>query len=177
MAIVRGVRGYFPELGKGCFLAENTVIIGDVIAGDNCSFWYGSVVRGDVNSIRIGNNVNIQDGAVIHCNYKDSVTIIGDNVSIGHNAIVHGATLGNNVLIGMGAIIMDHAVIGDNSLIAAGCVITKHMKIEPGSVYAGIPARKLKSFDPEQLGRMTLRSADQYKMYIDWYREEEKEEE
>jgi len=172
MGIVRGVRGFVPDLGKGCFIAENAVIIGDVIAGDNCSFWYGSVTRGDVNSIRIGNNVNIQDGAVIHCNYKDSVTIIGDNVSIGHNAIVHGADIGNNVLIGMGAIIMDHAVIGENCLIAAGCVITKHMKVEPGSVYAGIPAKKMKSFDPVQLGRMTLRSADQYKMYMEWYRDQ-----
>ncbi|TFH36220.1 MAG: gamma carbonic anhydrase family protein [Bacteroidia bacterium] len=173
MAIIKELRGFVPKLGKGCFFAENAVIIGDVIAGESCSFWYGSVVRGDVNSIRIGNNVNIQDGAVIHCNYKDSVTIIGDNVSIGHNAIVHGAAIGNNVLIGMGAIVMDHAIIGDNCLIAAGCIITKHMQTEPGSVYAGIPAKKIKSFKPEQLGRMTLRSADQYRMYLDWYREEE----
>lgn len=171
MALIKKLKGVTPTLGEGCLVAETAVLIGDVVAGNNCSFWYNTVVRGDVNTIRIGDNVNVQDGAVIHCNYKDSVTVIGDNVSIGHNAIVHGATVGNNVLIGMGAIIMDHARIGDNSVIAAGCVITKHMVIEPGSVYGGIPAVKIKSYDPAQLGRMTVRSAEQYRMYLDWYRE------
>ncbi|MDX2414426.1 MAG: gamma carbonic anhydrase family protein, partial [Bacteroidales bacterium] len=130
--------------------------------------------RGDVNSIRVGNNVNIQDGAILHCNYKDSVTIIGDNVSIGHNAIIHGAKVENGVLIGMGAIIMDHALLGENSVIAAGAVVTKHMVIEPGSVYAGVPAKKIKNFAPEELGKITLKSAENYKMYREWYREEAK---
>ncbi len=139
--------------------------------GNDCTIWFNSVIRGDVNSIRVGNNVNIQDGAILHCNYKDSVTIIGDNVSIGHNAIIHGAKVENGVLIGMGAIIMDHAILGENSVIAAGAVVTKHMVIEPGSVYAGVPAKKIKSFTPEELGRITLKSAENYKMYREWYKE------
>ncbi len=140
--------------------------------GNDCTIWFNAVIRGDVNSIRVGNNVNIQDGAILHCNYKDSVTIIGDNVSIGHNAIIHGAKVENGVLIGMGAIIMDHALLGENSVIAAGAVVTKHMVIEPGSVYAGVPAKKIKSFTPEELGRITLKSAENYKMYREWYKEE-----
>jgi carbonic anhydrase/acetyltransferase-like protein (isoleucine patch superfamily) len=171
MAIIKSVRGFTPRFGQGCFFAENSVIIGDVTAGEGCSFWYGSVIRGDVNTITIGNRVNIQDGAVLHCNYRDSVTTIGDNVSIGHNAIVHGATIGNNVLIGMGAIVMDHAVVEDNSVIAAGAVITKHMRIEAGSVWSGVPASRLKSFEPGQLKRMTERSAEHYIMISGWYRE------
>jgi len=169
MALIRSVRGFDPEFGKNCYFAENATIIGDVIMGNECSVWFNSVIRGDVNSIRIGDRVNIQDGAVIHCNYKDSVTIIGDNVSIGHNAIIHGAKLANNVLIGMGAIIMDHAVIGESSVIAAGAVITKHTVVEPGTVYGGMPAKLLKKYDPEHLKRMTLRSAEHYIMYKEWF--------
>ena len=171
MAIIKSVRGFIPSFGSDCFLAENCVVIGDVKIGNSCSVWYNAIIRGDVNSITIGDTVNIQDGAIIHCNYKDSTTTIGNRVSIGHNAIVHGAEIRDNVLIGMGAIIMDHAIIGEGSVIAAGCVITKHMVIEPGSVYAGVPAKKIKSYDPEQLGRMTLRSAEQYKMIAGWYKE------
>lgn len=169
MPIIKPLRGFTPVLGKNCYLAENCVIVGDVILGDDCTIWYNAVIRGDVNSIRIGNSVNIQDGAVIHCNYRDSVSIIGDNVSVGHNAIIHGAKLEEGVLIGMGAIVMDHAVIGKNSVIAAGAVLTKNTITEPGSVYAGIPAVKIRQFDPDELGRMTIKSAENYKMYREWY--------
>ena len=141
------------------------MIIGDVKMGNDCTIWFNAIVRGDVNSIRIGNSVNIQDGAIIHCNYQDSVSIIGDNVSIGHNAIIHGATIEEAVLIGMGAIVMDHAIVKRNSIIAAGAVVTKHTIIEEGSVYAGIPATRIKGYNPEQLREITLRSAEQYKMY------------
>ena len=171
MAIIKSIRGFSPKFGQDCYFSENCVVIGDVIMGNDCTIWFNSVIRGDVNSIRVGNNVNIQDGAILHCNYKDSVTIIGDNVSIGHNAIIHGAKVENGVLIGMGAIIMDHAILGENSVIAAGAVVTKHMVIEPGSVYAGVPAKKIKSFTPEELGRITLKSAENYKMYREWYKE------
>ena len=166
---MKPLRGYTPRIGENCYLAENCVIIGDVVMGDNCSVWYNAVIRGDVNSIRIGNMVNIQDGAVIHCNYKDSVSIIEDNVSIGHNAIIHGARLNKGVLVGMGAIVMDHAEIGSNSIIAAGAVVSKHTVVEPGSVYAGVPAKKIKQYDPEHLGRLTNRSAENYLMYKEWY--------
>lgn len=170
MAIIKSLRGFTPEFGKNCYLTETCVIVGDVKTGDDCTIWFNAIVRGDVNSIRIGNGVNIQDGAIIHCNYKDSVSIIGDNVSIGHNAIVHGATIEEGVLIGMGAIVMDHALIKKNSVIAAGALITKHTIIEAGSVYAGVPAKKIKGYKPEDLGRMTLRSAENYKMYREWYK-------
>ena len=169
MAVIRSLRGFTPVFGEACFFTETSVIIGDVGMGDDCTVWYNAVIRGDVNSIRIGNGVNIQDGAIIHCNYKDSVTTIGNNVSIGHNAIVHGSTIEDGVLVGMGAIVMDHAVVKRNSIIAAGAVVTKHMVVEEGSVVAGVPAELLKSYDPEQLGRMTLRSAEQYRMYRGWY--------
>lgn len=169
MAIIKSLRGFTPEFGKNCFFTETSVIVGDVIMGDDCTIWFNAIIRGDVNSIRIGNGVNIQDGAVIHCNYKDSVSTIRDNVSIGHNAIVHGATIEEGVLIGMGAIVMDHAIVKKNSIIAAGALVTKHQVIESGSVYAGVPARRIKGYDPEQLGRMTLRSAENYKMYREWY--------
>lgn len=170
MAIIKSLRGFTPEFGKNCFLTETSVIVGDVIMGDDCTIWFNAIIRGDVNSIRIGNSVNIQDGAVIHCNYKDSVSTIRDNVSIGHNAIVHGATIEEGVLIGMGAIVMDHAIVKKNSIIAAGALVTKHQVIESGTVWAGVPARQIKAYDPEQLGRMTLRSAENYKMYREWYR-------
>lgn len=170
MAIIKSLRGFTPEFGKNCYLTETSVVVGDVKTGDDCTIWFNAIVRGDVNSIRIGNSVNIQDGAIIHCNYKDSVSIIGDNVSIGHNAIVHGATIEEGVLIGMGAIVMDHALIKKNSIIAAGALVTKHQVVESGTVYAGVPARQIKSYDPDQLGRMTLRSAENYKMYREWYK-------
>lgn len=171
MAIIKPLRGFSPKFGTDCYLTENCVVVGDVIIGDKCTIWYNAVLRGDVNSIHVGNNVNIQDGVVIHCTYQDSVTIIEDNVSIGHNAVIHGARLEEGVLIGMGAIIMDHAVIGRNSIIAAGALVTKNTIVEPGSIYGGVPAKKIKSYDPEELGKTTLKSARNYLMYREWYRE------
>ena len=140
--LIKSVRGFTPTYGKDCFFAENATLIGDLILGDFCSVWYQAVVRGDVNSIRIGNRVNIQDGAVIHATFEKAATQIGNNVSIGHNAIVHGCTIEENVLIGMGSIVMDHCVIGSNSIIAAGAVVTQGTIVAPGSVYAGVPAKK-----------------------------------
>jgi carbonic anhydrase/acetyltransferase-like protein (isoleucine patch superfamily) len=169
MGLIKSVRGFTPVLGKDCYIAETAVIIGDVIAGDQCSFWFNVVVRGDVNSIRIGNKVNIQDGTVLHTLYQRSVIEIGDNVSIGHNAVIHGARIKNNVLIGMGAIILDHAEIGENSIIAAGSVVLTGTKVEPGSVYAGVPARRVKDTDPAQTAEMINRIADDYIMYASWY--------
>lgn len=169
MALIKTVRGYSPQFGKNCYLAENATIIGDVIVGNECSFWFNSVVRGDVNSIRIGNKVNIQDGAVIHCTYKKTKTIIGDNVSIAHKAIVHGCTIHNNALIGMGSIIMDNAVVGENSIIAAGALVLENTIIEPGTIYGGMPAKKLKTIEPEHTREMIERIANNYLMYSKWY--------
>jgi len=169
MATIIPLRGKTPIFGERCFFAENSTIIGDVIMGDDCSIWFNAVIRGDVNSIRIGNLVNIQDGAVVHCNYRDSVTIIEDNVSVGHNAIIHGAHVGKNVIIGMGAIVMDHSVIGEGSIIAAGTVITKNSVVDPGTVYGGTPGRLIRKQRPEDLSRLTKRSAEHYKMYMKWY--------
>jgi carbonic anhydrase/acetyltransferase-like protein (isoleucine patch superfamily) len=146
------------------------VIIGDVVAGNQCSFWFNVVVRGDVNAIRIGNKVNIQDGTVLHCLYKRSVIEIGDNVSIGHNVVIHGARIEDNVLIGMGAVILDNAVIGKNSIIAAGSVVLTGTVVEPGSIYGGVPARRIKDVDPEQTSEMINRIADDYVMYAGWYK-------
>jgi carbonic anhydrase/acetyltransferase-like protein (isoleucine patch superfamily) len=170
MALIKSVRGFTPRLGKECFLAETAVIIGDVIAGDQCSFWFNVVIRGDVNSIRIGNKVNIQDGTVLHCLYQRSVIEIGDNVSIGHNAVIHGARIRSNVLVGMGAVILDDAEIGENSIVAAGSVILTGARVEPGSIYAGVPARRVKEVDPEQTADMINRIANDYIMYAGWYK-------
>ena len=149
MAIIKQVRGFVPEIGKGTFLAENAVVVGDVKVGEDCSIWYSAVLRGDVNTIIVGDRVNIQDGAVLHTLYQKSIVEIGNDVSIGHNAIIHGAKVGNNVLIGMGAILMDNAVIPDNTIIAAGAVVLSNQVLEPG-VYAGIPAKKISNrFDNE----------------------------
>lgn len=169
MALIKTVRGYSPQFGKNCYLAENATIAGDVVIGNDCSFWFNSVVRGDVNSIRIGNKVNIQDGAVIHCTFKKTKTIIGDNVSIAHNAIVHGCTINHNVLIGMGSIIMDNAVIGENSIIAAGALVLENTIIEPGTIYGGMPAKKIKTIEPEHTREMIERIANNYLMYSKWY--------
>ncbi|MFO7369060.1 MAG: gamma carbonic anhydrase family protein [Bacteroidales bacterium] len=171
MALIKSVRGFTPQLGRDCYLAETAVIIGDVTAGDYCSFWFNVIVRGDVNSIKIGNKVNIQDGTVLHCLYQRSVIEIGDNVSIGHNVVIHGAKIRDNVLIGMGAIILDHADIGENSIIAAGSVVLTGTVVEPGSIYGGIPAKRLKDVDPAQTSEMINRIADDYIMYAGWYRE------
>lgn len=171
MALIKSVRGFTPEIGKDCFLAENATIIGDVVMGNGCSVWFNTVLRGDVNSIRIGNNVNIQDGAVLHTLYQKSVVEIGDNVTVAHNAIIHGAKISSNVLIGMGAIVMDHAEIGENTIIAAGAVVLSNTKVEPNSVYGGNPAKKLKNIEPVQSQEMIQKIANNYKMYASWYTE------
>lgn len=174
MGIVRSVRGFTPQLGDNCFIAETAVIVGDVVAGKNCSFWYGTVIRGDVNSIKIGDNVNIQDGAVLHCLYQKSVIEIGDNVSIAHNAIIHGAKIEENVLIGMGAIVMDNTVVKPNTIIAAGSVVLPNSQLEPNSIYGGTPAKKIKDIDPSQTKEMIHKIASNYSFYASWYTDEEK---
>ena len=169
MALIKTVRGVTPQIGQRCFLAENATIVGDVIIGDECSIWFNAVLRGDVNSIRIGNRVNIQDGAVLHTLYQKSVIEIGDNVSIGHNVTVHGATIKSNVLIGIGATILDHAVIHENSIIAANALILTNTIVEPNSIYAGVPAKRVKTIDPEQTREMIDKIANNYLMYASWY--------
>jgi carbonic anhydrase/acetyltransferase-like protein (isoleucine patch superfamily) len=169
MALVKSLRGCVPRFGKNCFLAENATIIGDVIMGDDCSIWYNTVLRGDVNSIRLGNKVNIQDGSVLHTTFQKTVVEIGDNVSVGHNVILHGARIGNNVLIGMGAIIMDNVVIGENSIIAAGSVVLENTVVDPDSVFGGVPARLLKKTDPNHTTLTIKRIAESYTMYAGWY--------
>jgi carbonic anhydrase/acetyltransferase-like protein (isoleucine patch superfamily) len=170
MALIKEVRGFTPQIGENVFLAENATIIGDVIIGNDCSIWYNAVLRGDVNSIRIGNRVNVQDGSVIHTLYQKSVSIIGDDVSIGHNVIIHGATIENGALIGMGAIVLDHAVVGEGAIIAAGSVLLSGTHVEPGSIYAGTPAKFVKKVDPEQSKEINQRIANNYLMYSDWYK-------
>lgn len=170
MAIIKSVRGYSPKFGKDCFFADNSVIVGEVTMGDNCTVWFNAVVRGDVHSITIGNDTNIQDGAVIHCTYQKAKTVIGNNVSIAHNAIVHGCTVEDNVLIGMGAIVMDDAVIGSNSVIAAGAVVLAGTIVEPGSIYAGLPAKKVKDITPE-MKEVIMRTSRNYPMYAKWFNE------
>ena len=169
MSIIKAVRGLTPKFGKNCFIADGAVIVGEVTMGDNCTVWFNAVVRGDVHSISIGNNTNIQDGAIIHCTYQKAKTVIGNNVSIAHNAIVHGCTVEDNVLVGMGAIIMDDAVVGENSVIAAGAVVLPGTIIEPGSIYAGVPAKRVKDIGPE-MKEAILRTAKNYPMYAEWFR-------
>lgn len=159
-------------MGENCFIAPNATIVGDVIMGKDCSVWFNAVVRGDVNSIRMGDKVNIQDGAVIHATYQKSQTHIGNNVSIGHNAIVHGCTVDDNVLIGMGAIVMDNAHIGSNTIIAAGAVVLEGTKVEAGSIYAGVPAKKVKDVSQELIHGEIDRIANNYIMYADWFRDQ-----
>lgn len=169
MALIKAVKGIAPKFGKNCFFAENATVVGEVEMGDNCSVWFNAVVRGDVHYIRIGNNVNIQDGAVIHCTYQKSPVNIGNNVSIAHNAIVHGCTIHDNVLIGMGSIVMDDVVVESNSIIAAGAVVSQGMRIESGSVYAGVPAKKIKSIDPRLLEGQVNRISKSYTLYASWH--------
>lgn len=171
MSIIKAVNGVTPKFGNDCYLAENSTVVGDVTMGDNCSVWFNAVVRGDVNSIKMGNKVNIQDGAVIHCTYQKAATTLGNNVSVGHNAIVHGCTVHDNVLIGMGAIVMDNAIIGSNSIIAAGAVVLENTVVEPGSVYAGVPAKKVKSINQELIHGEIDRIANNYIMYSGWFKE------
>ena len=172
MALIRELRGFVPKIGTGCFLADNATIIGDVEIGDSCSIWFNTVLRGDVNSIRIGNKVNIQDGTILHCLYQKSVIEIGDNVSIGHNVVIHGAKINDNVLIGIGAIILDDAVIGENSIVAAGALVLAGTVIEPGSIWGGVPAKFIKKIEPAQTKDMIERIADNYLMYAGWYKDE-----
>ncbi len=169
MALIKSVRGFTPEFGKNCFLAENSTIIGDVKMGDKCSIWFNCVIRGDVEPIRIGNKVNIQDNVTIHGTYKRAAATIGNNVSIAHNAVIHGCTIHDNVLIGMGAIVMDNAIIHSNSIIAAGAVVLANTEVPSGTVYSGVPAKKLKDIDPELLSGEVERIRDSYIMYAGWY--------
>jgi len=169
MALIKSVKGITPKIGKDCFLADNATLTGDVVIGDHCSVWFNAVVRGDVHSIRIGNNVNIQDGVIVHCTYQKAPVKIGDNVSIAHNAIVHGCTIHDNVLVGMGSILMDNVVVQSNSIIAAGAVVSKGTIIESGTVYAGVPAKKIKTVDIELLEGEINRIANSYNMYASWY--------
>ena len=173
MALIKKLKGFTPEYGQNCFFADNATIIGDVIMGEDCTIWFNTVLRGDVNSIRIGNKVNIQDGAVLHTLYKKSIIEIGDNVSIGHNVTIHGAKIENNVLIGMGATVLDHTVINENSIIAAGALVLEGTEIESGSIYAGVPAKRVKSVDPEQTKEKIHQIAENYLMYAGWYTEED----
>lgn len=169
MAFILPVNGKMPVLGSGCFVAPNATIVGDVIMGNNCSIWFNAVIRGDVNYIRMGNKVNVQDGAVIHCTYEKNPTNIGNNVSIGHNAIVHGCTVHDNVLIGMGAIVMDRCVVHSNTIIAAGAVLLEGTIAEPGSIYAGVPAKKVKDISQEKISGEIDRIANNYIKYASWF--------
>lgn len=169
--LIKSVKGKTPVISKDCYIAENATIIGDVTIGNGCSIWFNAVIRGDVNKITIGDRVNIQDGAVIHCTYQKHATVIGNNVSVGHNAIVHGCQLQDNVLIGMGAIIMDNCVVESNSIVAAGAVVTQNTIVEAGTIYAGVPARKIKDINVSDFEGEIERIATNYVMYAKWYKE------
>lgn len=173
MALIKEVRGFTPEIGENTFLAENATVIGDVVIGKDCSIWFNAVLRGDVNSIRIGNRVNIQDGSVLHTLYQKSTVEIGDDVSVGHNVVIHGAKIESGALIGMGAIVLDHAVVGEGSIVAAGSVVLSGTIIEPGSIYAGVPAKFVKKVDAEQAKEMNQKIAKNYLMYSGWFKDEE----
>ncbi len=168
--VIKSVNGHHPVFGSECYIAENATIVGQVTMGDECSIWFNAVVRGDVHYIQVGHRVNIQDGAIIHCTYKKYPTIIGNNVSIGHNAIVHGCTIHDNVLIGMGAIVMDNCVIHSNSIIAAGAVVTQNTVVESGVIYAGMPAKKIKDISQELISGEIDRIAQNYVMYSGWFK-------
>lgn len=170
MALFKTVEGKSPAYGQNCYFAENATVIGDVQMGDDCSVWFQAVIRADVHYIKMGNKVNVQDGAVIHCTYQKAPTQIGNNVSIGHRAIVHGCTIKDNVLVGMGAIVMDNAVVEDNVLIAAGAVVLENSVLESGHIYGGVPARKLKTLSSEQFQDTIERIANNYVKYADWFR-------
>ncbi|MCG7857477.1 gamma carbonic anhydrase family protein [Flavihumibacter sp.] len=170
MALILHVEGIYPKFGSDCFIAPNATIVGDVVTGDQCSFWFNSVVRGDVNSIRMGNKVNVQDGAVIHATFQKTKAIIGNNVSIGHNAIVHGCTIHDNVLVGMGSIVMDNAVVHSNTIIAAGAVVLEGTICDAGSIYAGVPAKKVKDISQDLIHGEIDRIANNYIRYSGWFR-------
>jgi len=170
MSFILPVKDMVPIFGNNCFIAPNATIAGDVVMGDDCSVWFNAVIRGDVNSIRLGNKVNVQDGAIIHCTYEKAKTVVGNNVSIGHNAIVHGCVIDDNVLVGMGAIVMDNAHVGSNSIIAAGAVVLENTIVEPGSIYAGVPAKKVKDIPEEMISGEINRIANNYVMYAEWFK-------
>lgn len=169
--LIKTVNGKSPNIPADCYVAENATIVGDVTMGSSCSVWFNAVVRGDVHFIKIGDKVNIQDGAIIHCTYQKHPTIIGNNVSIGHNAIVHGCTIHDNVLIGMGAIVMDNCVVESNSIVAAGAVLTQNTRVESGSIYAGVPAKKVKDIDQSEFAGEIGRISNNYVMYSSWFKE------
>lgn len=171
MPVILPVKGVYPQFGENSYIAPNATVVGDVVLGNDCSIWFNAVIRGDVNAIRIGNKVNIQDGAVIHCTYQKTQAIVGNSVSIGHNAIVHGCTIEDHVLIGMGAIVMDNARIGSRSIIAAGAVVLENTVVEPGSIYAGVPAKKVKSISPELIEGEINRIANNYLTYSGWFKD------
>jgi len=171
MSIIKTIKGKSPQISKDCYIAENAVVVGDVTVGKECSIWFNAVIRGDVHYIKMGDKVNVQDGAVIHATYLKSPTNIGNNVSIGHNAIVHGCTIHDNVLVGMGSIIMDDCVIESNSIIAAGAVVTKNTHVESGSIYAGVPAKKVKDISEALISEEINRIADNYIKYSSWFKE------
>lgn len=173
MALLKKVRGFTPQYGENCFFADNATIVGDVVMGNDCTVWFNTVLRGDVNSIRIGNKVNIQDGTIFHTLYEKSKIFIGNNVSVGHNVTIHGATIHDNVLIGMGATILDHAIIHSNTIIAANALILSGTIVDPNSIYAGVPAKKVKEIDPLQTKEMIEKIANNYTMYASWYQKEE----
>jgi carbonic anhydrase/acetyltransferase-like protein (isoleucine patch superfamily) len=173
MALIKACRETYPQFGSNCWLAENATIVGDVQMGNECSVWFNAVIRGDVNAIRIGNRVNIQDGAVIHCTYEKTTVHLGDNVSVGHKALVHGCTVEDNVLIGMGAIIMDKCYIESNCIIAAGAVLLEGTHVPSWSIYAGVPAKKVKTLSPELFAGEVQRIANNYLTYSQWFKEEQ----
>jgi carbonic anhydrase/acetyltransferase-like protein (isoleucine patch superfamily) len=169
MATILAVQGKEPQFGKNCFVAPNATIVGDVIMGEDCSIWFNAVIRGDVHYIKMGNKVNVQDGAIIHCTYLKHPTTIGNNVSIGHNAMVHGCTIHDNVLVGMGSIIMDGCVVHSNAIIAAGAVVLEGTIIEAGSIYAGVPAKKVKMVSEELINGQINRISNNYVKYASWF--------
>lgn len=171
MALIKSVRGFNPVIGKDCYLAENATVVGDVVMGDGCSVWFNAVIRGDVNSIRIGNHVNIQDGAVLHTLYEKSTIEIGDYVSVGHNVTIHGARIHDYALIGMGATVLDGATIGEGAIVAAGALILSNTNVEPHTIWAGVPAKMVKKVDPEQGREINQKIAHNYAMYASWYKE------
>ena len=168
--LIKSILGKRPLWGKDCFFADNATLIGDIVIGDFCSIWFNTVIRGDVNKIRIGNNVNIQDGSVIHATYKKSSTSVGNYVSVGHNAIIHGCTIDDFVLIGMGSIVMDNAKISSNTIIAAGSVILENTVVEPNSIYGGTPAKKIKEINESKSKKEIERIAKNYLIYSSWYK-------
>lgn len=168
--VIKDVNGKYPQIPEDCYIAENATIVGDVVLGEECSIWFNTVLRGDVHYIRIGNRVNIQDGAIVHCTYKKHPTVIGNNVSIGHNAIVHGCTINDNVLIGMGAIVMDNCIIESNTIIAAGAVVTQNTVVESGTIYAGVPAKRVKDINESNFASEIERISGNYIMYSSWFK-------